>query len=309
MMDFPVQFPPNTGLATIDPVKGPQLARQEIHMDCLRLDKIHPVISGNKWFKLQHYLQKAAGPPPHQILTFGGAWSNHIIAAAYASRLAGLPAIGIIRGERPPVLSTTLQAASSYGMQLEFISREEYDQKDQPSFGEQLLQRYPGACIIPEGGAGPEGVEGCRSILEGIDYHSYSHILCAIGTGTMYRGLSQVLRPEQTLIGVPVLKGFTDLSALHRPGLPEENPSPFRKLASDYHFGGYAKKTPPLLAFMNQLYQVTGIPTDFVYTGKLFFAAMDMVQKDLFPAGSRLLLIHSGGLQGNSSLTKGELVF
>ena len=286
---------PDTRLATVDKVEWPELASRRIDMDALRLDKIHPVISGNKWFKLHPYLQTATGRPDH-LLTFGGAWSNHIIAAAYASREAGIPITGIIRGERAARLSETLQAASGYGMQLEFISREQYRKKDDPDFSDlgfmqRLSRQFPHIRVIPEGGAGPEGIRGSEEILQLTDQGRYTHILCAIGTGTMYHGLSRAASPGQTVIGIPVLKGFGD------------------GLTAGYHFGGYARKTDELLDFMNRFYQVTGIPTDFVYTGKLFFAALDLVRKELFPSGSRLLVIHSGGLQGNRSLSNGILAF
>jgi 1-aminocyclopropane-1-carboxylate deaminase len=137
-----------------------------------------------------------------------------------------------------------------------------------------------------------------------VDSSQYSHILCAIGTGTMYLGLVNAAAPGQTIVGFPVLKGMNDLSTIS-PALTKAQ----SRIIPDYHFGGYARSTPELLDFMNRFYQTTGIPSDFVYTGKLFYGAMDMLQKGLFPPGSRLLLIHSGGLQGNRSLSPGVLDF
>jgi 1-aminocyclopropane-1-carboxylate deaminase len=291
---------------SIDVLELPELAEQGISAHVLRLDKIHPVLSGNKWFKLKNHLQAAKKKSSQHIITFGGAWSNHIIAAAYAAQQAGFRAIGIIRGEKPVFLSYTLQAAADYGMLLEFISREEYKLKDDPSFLEQLAARWPGAYIIPEGGAGDLGIKGSEDILQAVDSSQYSHILCAIGTGTMYLGLVNASAPGQTIVGFPVLKGMNDLSAIS-PVSPEK--LPYCQFIPGYHFGGYARSTPELLDFMNRFYQTTGIPSDFVYTGKLFYGAMDMLQKGFFPPGSRLLLIHSGGLQGNRSLSPGVLDF
>jgi 1-aminocyclopropane-1-carboxylate deaminase/D-cysteine desulfhydrase-like pyridoxal-dependent ACC family enzyme len=288
---------------SIDPVTLPELTAHRIHADVLRLDKIHPVISGNKWYKLKYHLQAAMKKPSQSIITFGGAWSNHIIATAYAAQQAGFRAIGMIRGEKPDFLSYTLRAVADYGMQVEFISREEYKLKDDPAFLEQLLARWPGAYIIPEGGAGSLGIKGSEDILQTVDKSQYSHILCAIGTGTMYRGLVNAAAPGQIVVGVPVLKGMNDLAGLS----PEK--LPYCRIISGYHFGGYARSTPELLEFMNHFYQATRIPSDFVYTGKLFYAAMDLLQKGFFPPGSRLLLIHSGGLQGNQSLPAGALDF
>jgi 1-aminocyclopropane-1-carboxylate deaminase/D-cysteine desulfhydrase-like pyridoxal-dependent ACC family enzyme len=294
---------------SIDSLSLPELTERNVSAGVLRLDKLHPVISGNKWFKLKNHLQAAMKKSSQQFITFGGAWSNHIVAAAYAAQQTGLRAIGIIRGERPAVLSDTLRAAADYGMQLEFISRNAYKQKDDPVFLEQLRMRWPGAYIIPEGGAGVLGIKGSEDILETVDKSSYSHILCAIGTGTMYLGLANAMAPGQILIGLPVLKGMNDLSAISREGLHSPEKVPYCRIVPDYHFGGYARSTPELFDFMNRFYQATGIPSDFVYTGKLFYGMMDMLCKGFFPKGARLLLIHSGGLQGNNSLAPGVLDF
>jgi 1-aminocyclopropane-1-carboxylate deaminase/D-cysteine desulfhydrase-like pyridoxal-dependent ACC family enzyme len=282
LMDYLMKAGFNYPLS-IDTVDLPELALRHIRMDVLRLDKIHPVISGNKWFKLKEYLHTAIENQLH-LITFGGAWSNHIIAVACAAHDTGLSATGIIRGERPATPSPTLRDAAAYGMQLAFISRERYKQKEDPAFLADLSARYPGSLLIPEGGAGEPGVKGSMDILRQIDSSPYSHIVCAAGTGTTYKGLAAAAAPEQKVIGISIL-------------------------TPPYHFGGYARHTPQLLDFMNYWYQSTGIPSDIVYTGKLFYAALDMVRKDLFPPGARLLLIHSGGLQGNRSLPPGVLHF
>ena len=285
----------------------PELAARELHADVLRLDQLHPVLSGNKWFKLHRHLQLAGGSP---LLTFGGPWSNHLVATAFAAAQAGLPVIGIIRGERPATLSATLQEAAGYGMQLEFITREEYAQKTQPALLQQWGDRYPGAYIIPEGGGGLPGIIGSETILSKTNAASYTHILCAIGTGTTWLGLIRASHPGQSVIGVPVLKGLDDLSAIDPTGLLTPEQHSRAHLLTGYHFGGYARHPQPLLDFMNDLYTHSRIPTDIVYTGKLFYAVYDNVHKrDYFPAHSRLLIIHSGGLQGNRSLTPGRLLF
>lgn len=306
---------------SVDTVELPELSKRKVGLDVLRLDKIHPVVSGNKWFKLKGHLQMAAGSP---LITFGGAWSNHIVATAYAAAKTGLPATGIIRGEKPAHLSATLQAAASYGMNLQFISREQYRLKDEPGFLKALSARHPGPppYIIPEGGGGEPGISGSEEILQLVDKDHYTHILCAIGTGTMFRGLLRASGPEQKVIGIPVLKGMRDLPHSNGTELPEweraggegEGALSPKKLKNceiipDYHFGGYARKSQELLDFMNRFYETSAIPADFVYTGKLFYAVMDMLQKDLFPDNCRLLVIHSGGLQGNSSLPPGILKF
>jgi 1-aminocyclopropane-1-carboxylate deaminase len=294
---------------TIQRLQVPEITEYQLTVDVLRLDLLHPVISGNKWFKLKAHLALALRSPGCPIITFGGAWSNHLVATAYAAKQAGLTAIGIVRGERPAKPSATLQDAESYGMQLEFISRQAYVQKMDPAFIDQLSRRFPGAYIIPEGGGGMPGVNGSGEILLQTDNRCYTHIVCAIGTGATWLGLIRAAGTGHRIIGVPVLKGSGTIAAIDREGLlgPEE----FSRagLLTGFHFGGYARHPRHLLDFMNRLYHDTGIPTDIVYTGKLFYAALTAAGQGFFPARSRLLIIHSGGLQGNRSLPPGQLDF
>ncbi|HEX2608769.1 MAG TPA: pyridoxal-phosphate dependent enzyme [Flavisolibacter sp.] len=273
-------------------------------IDVLRLDRIDPVISGNKWFKLKGYLAQAFATGKKGILTFGGAYSNHLLATASACNRAGLKSIGIIRGERPAVLSPTLQQAQSYGMQIHFISRAEYAEKKLPA----ALIEDADYLRVPEGGYGVPGMEGAKDILAGTNRESYTHILAAIGTGTMLAGLAAAALPNQEVWGVNVLKNHRS----HREDINEllkgEEHAPFQIIES-YHFGGYAKHTAELIRFMNDWYRQTGIPSDFVYTGKLFFAVADLLATQQLPGNSRLLVVHSGGLQGNASLPQGTLIF
>ncbi len=292
--------------AALQSLEFPEFSIRDLKVDILRLDKIHPVISGNKWFKLKYYLQDAREKQFNTIITFGGAWSNHIIATAYISRLYGYRSIGVIRGERPLNLSQTLLDANEQGMTLEFISRPLYSMKNDNSFKKDLEERFGRLYFIPEGGAGLPGIKGSKEILNLVETQSYSHIMCCMGTGTMYTGLLHSSLPEQEVIGVPVLKGFKFMpEQITGNSLQKNN----LKIIYDYHFGGYAKKTTELIQFMNIFYLQTGIPTDFVYTGKLFFAFSELVSKNYFPKGSKILVIHSGGLQGNASLPEGTLLF
>lgn len=271
----------------------------ELHV--LRADLVHPVISGNKWFKLRYYIDEVLENNYRHILTFGGAYSNHLVATAAAAHSLGLQSTGLVRGEQPAVLSPTLVQARQSGMQLHFLPRETYRGKIIPS---ELLT--DNIYIIPEGGYGPKGAEGAATMLSG-DTRIYSHICCAVGTGTMMAGLQNAAAPGQQVIGISVLKNNMDLEdeirhLLHQPGQPIT-------LLHQYAGKGYGKHTPELLSFMNQWFRQTGIPTDFVYTGKLFLAVQDLLKQGFFPEESRILLIHSGGLQGNASLTKGTLIF
>jgi 1-aminocyclopropane-1-carboxylate deaminase/D-cysteine desulfhydrase-like pyridoxal-dependent ACC family enzyme len=287
---------------TIDQLPKNIFGNDHIEVAVLRSDKIHAIISGNKWFKLKYYLEDARLQKKKTIVTFGGAWSNHIVAAAAACQLNGLNATGIIRGEEPPELSPTLRQAKEMGMQLIFISREDYKIKKIPV--DLLAEEH---YLINEGGYGLKGAIGAAEMLENCQKENYTHIACAAGTGTMLAGLTMEALPQQQVIGISVLKNNYGLEENVR-SLLNNTPTNFR-IAHDYHFGGYANHTKELLNFMNEFYRETNIPSDFVYTGKLFFAITDLTRKNYFPPGSRLLVIHSGGLQGNASLEKGTLIF
>ncbi|MGX5819617.1 1-aminocyclopropane-1-carboxylate deaminase/D-cysteine desulfhydrase [Chitinophaga lutea] len=266
----------------------------------LRLDRVHPLVSGNKWFKLKYNLEAAAGRP---VVTFGGAWSNHILATAAACREQGIRCTGVIRGEQPPQLSHTLGQAQALGMELLFVSREQYRRMtDNVPIG------WNGAYIIPEGGHNEAGVRGCREILQLADVSRYTHILCAVGTGTTLAGLIQGAVAGQAVWGISVLKGAGTLEMEVREMLEGTEEAAWQ-LLQGFHEGGYAKTSPRLLAHINDFYRETGIPTDIVYTGKLTLAARLLAENGAFPPGSRLLLVHTGGLQGNESLAKGVLCF
>ncbi|HUM98389.1 MAG TPA: pyridoxal-phosphate dependent enzyme [Chitinophagaceae bacterium] len=287
---------------TNDSIRHPAFLENGIVADILRLDKIHPVISGNKWFKLKNYLSDFQASGKKEIITFGGAWSNHIVATASACKQLNIPVTGIIRGEASPTLSKTLIDAKNLGMHLHFASRTDYKNK--------LIsgQFNNESCyIIPEGGYGHLGMLGAATILELVNKNQYTHVCCAAGTGTMAAGLLHKLLPEQHLEVVSVLKNFSGLEA----SILFLNPvaKAVMNIHHNFHFGGYAKHKPELIAFMNKFYNQTKIPSDFVYSAKMIFAITDLAYKNYFPPQSRLLLIHCGGLQGNASLDKGSLIF
>jgi len=287
---------------TTNSISLPLFIEKKVEVSVLRLDTMHPLISGNKWFKLRYYLDEAKHTNNKHILTFGGAYSNHILATAAACKLYGLTCTGIIRGEEPPLHSQTLKQAASLGMQLVFVSRDDYAAKRIP---EHLFKKQN--YIIPEGGYGETGARGATTILDYCDKSIYTHFFCATGTGTMTAGLINGSSAQQQVTGISVLKNNSDLGNAIK-ALIEDTGKNFA-LLHDYHFGGYAKYKPALIDFMNNWYSITGIPSDFVYTGKLFFAINDLAANNFFHAGSRILVIHSGGLQGNNSLPKGMLNF
>ena len=283
--------------------------RAGMHVDVLRLDKIHPVIEGNKWFKLQYYLEDALRLGFKSLLSFGGAHSNHIVAVAYAAKLANLQSIGVIRGEKPETLSAALIDAMNAGMELSYLSREEYRQKNDPDLLNNIREQWGDPYVIPEGGYGKHGVRGAEEILANIDTVDYSHIACAVGTGTMLAGIANVSLPGQTLIGISVMKGNFELKKQIDALLSSTEIENRITINQNYHFGGYAKNHDKLIAYMNDFYLRFGIPTDFVYTAKLMYGLEEMCKTDQFAKGNRVLIIHSGGLQGNRSLTPGMLAF
>lgn len=282
------------------------LERKQLEVDVLRLDQLHPHVSGNKWFKLKYHLQEAQRQRKAGMMSFGGAFSNHLVALAFACREQGLKSTAIVRGQEPPVYGPSLQQMKADQMQLIFVSREAY--RDHDSLAASFVQQHPEYYVVPAGGGGPLGIRGAAEILDHPHRH-YSHIVCAVGTGTTLSGLIRASQPGQQVTGIVCLKW----PAQDRPRLFDD----FRKgggpphvdLVFDYHFGGYAKHSPELLSFMNTLYMRHQLPSDFVYTAKMFYAVFDLAHRDYFPSGSRILAIHSGGLQGNRSLAPGLLCF
>ncbi|GAB4092268.1 1-aminocyclopropane-1-carboxylate deaminase/D-cysteine desulfhydrase [Flaviaesturariibacter terrae] len=278
-----------------------------LHVDVLRLDELHPIVSGNKWFKLRPWLERALAERKRGLLTFGGPWSNHLLATAEACRGAGIEAVGIVRGEEPATPSATLIDAAARGMRLFYSDRAGYRAGLVP--GAALAELDPDAyLLVPEGGYGPEGRSGAARIASVVDWEQYSHVLAAVGTGTTLAGLVAASAQGQQCIGISVLKNNHSLQGAIEALLTPGQAARFT-LLHDYHEGGYARSTPALLQFMNDWYEATGIPSDFVYTGKLFYAADCLIRSGSFEPGSRVLLLHSGGLQGNRSLPPGTLIF
>ncbi len=284
----------------------PVSQRKNITLDVLRIDKIHATISGNKWFKLRDALEYAL-QSGKSIITFGGAYSNHLLATAYSCAQLGLRSVAFVRGEEhASSLSETLRECQKFGMILHFISREEYAQKE--LLYEHYTMSFPTCIVIPEGGASSFGVKGAAEILR-LAQGRFSHICCSVGTGTMMAGLVNSSHEDQFIMGFSALKISQDDNSIEEFIKGNTRGKNNYRINYDYHFGGYARKNTQLLEFMNDFYRQTGIPTDFVYTAKLCYGVLDLVEKDQFPPGSSVLIIHSGGLQGNRSLPKNALVF
>lgn len=252
----------------------------------LRLDLIDPEISGNKWFKLKHNLQEAQTQHNSCIVTFGGAFSNHIAATAAACCRAKIKSIGLIRGESNSENNPTLLLAKKQGMELHFLNREEYRQKNETHFLEKIQHQFPNCYIIPEGGDNELGAKGCEEILTK-ETNSYKTIFCAYGTGTTFTGIANSLKNNQFLYAVNALK-FEAKSNL-----------PQSSILNNYHFGGYAKHTDELFEFKTWFENTYSIPLDYVYTSKSFYAAFDLMKHHKLNAQEPVLIIHCGGLQGN----------
>ncbi|NML23319.1 1-aminocyclopropane-1-carboxylate deaminase/D-cysteine desulfhydrase [Pseudoflavitalea sp. G-6-1-2] len=294
--------------AIVQPVDFSQWGTIAVPVDVLRLDLIHPVISGNKWFKLKYHLQSARSKGFKGILSFGGAWSNHLVAVAEAALINNFAAKGIVRGERNEPLNPALQDAENAGMELLFVNRTEYGEEEMLQI--KMQEQFPDFAVIPSGGQSAEGVLGASEILTLVpDLARYSHIACAVGTATMMAGLINSSLPHQQILGFSSLKlsntnDNTLLQFLSKHALNDRY-----QLIYDYHSGGFGKHKPELISFMRELYLQTKIPTDIVYTGKMAFGLNDLLQKNFFTSGNRVLMIHSGGLQGNRSLPAGLLSY
>ena len=281
---------------------------KNIQLVVARLDKLHPIISGNKLFKLHFFLEQALASTHKTILTFGGAWSNHLVATAYACKQVRLQCIGLVRGERPAVLSGTLKACELYGMELKFVSRNDYSNKETAHFQHELFSTFGECLVVPEGGYHPLGAKGASLIMDELNGLNATHICTATGTATTLAGLLQNRPHNETVIGIPVLKNMTDIYQRISFLNGQENIHDL-VLFDEYHFGGYAKYTASLIHFMNEIYKENQLPTDFVYTAKVMYAIVDKIRAGYFADGSRIVCLHTGGLQGNASLPEGTLVF
>jgi len=276
-------------------------------IDVLRLDKIHATISGNKWFKLRYSLEAAIKEKYKGLITAGGAHYNHILATACACLGLGLASVGIIRGERSATPSCTLENTSAFNMHVEFLDRSTFRNVEMlRSFAQQNFTEY---YFIEEGGKNEEGIRGAQEILELVPANQYDYCCCAVGTGTMMAGLIRASQEKLHVIGISSLKIDPAQSAFNSFFNVAANGKKNYSILYNYHFGGYAKYTRELVSFMNDLYSIYSIPTDFVYTAKLLYAVCDLVKKSNFRANSRILVIHSGGLQGNWSFPSGTLLF
>ncbi len=291
---------------TIDPLTS--FSSSNIESSILRLDKLHPIVSGNKWFKLRYYIEEAINQSCSTIASFGGPYSNHLVALAYAAKENNVKSIGYVRATKEDAITPSLQEAQAYGMQLEFIGRTNFQEikNDLLKTNQHRSIDNNSIYFIDEGGYGEVGAKGAATILNEHCKH-YTTIIAAVGTGTMLAGLINAAEAHQEIIGIPVLKNENTIEGEIKSLLiNKENPF---SLLHCFHQGGYAKTNPALIAFMNQLWETEKIPSDIVYTGKLLMAVDSLLKENYFKEGSKILVIHSGGLQGNRSLPLGTLLY
>ena len=284
----------------------PILKEKQITLTIKREDLLHPLISGNKFRKLKYNVTRAKELERTQLLTFGGAYSNHILATAAAGKEYGLSTIGVIRGEELKskleevlVANPTLKQAHELGMRFEFVSRTYYKRKSEPEFLTVLQKKYPNAFIVPEGGTNHYAIKGCEEILTESD-QEFSHICCAIGTGGTITGLINSSREGQRILGFPALKGDWVKDEILKLQPNKNN----WEIISKYHFGGYAKVPEELVTFVNDFKEKTRVQLDPIYTGKMLFGLIDLISNDRFPKGSNILAIHTGGLQGIAGINQ-----
>jgi 1-aminocyclopropane-1-carboxylate deaminase len=258
-----------------------------------RDDELHPAVSGNKWRKLKYNLVEARRLGHQTLLTYGGAYSNHIYAVAAAGREYGFSTIGVIRGQDHRERDTpTLAFARSQGMQLHFVTRQQFRNLSDAVFQQDLRQRFGTYYDLPEGGTNALAVRGTAEIIPEILQQISSlpdYICCPVGTGGTLAGLERSAPNGLKVLGFSSLKGF--IPELNRPG----------NVQTDYHFGGYAKTTPELLTFLRSFEQKTGVRIEQVYTGKMLYGIYDLARKKIFLPDSKIIAIHTGGLQGRSN--------
>jgi 1-aminocyclopropane-1-carboxylate deaminase len=279
----------------------PSVQRAGVRLLIKREDLNHPTISGNKWWKLKYNLQAAHDLNLETVLTFGGAYSNHIYSTAAACREAGLRAIGIVRGEEHSPLNPTLDFAANQGMHLHYVSRSAYRERTKPDFIKELEVSYGPFYSVPEGGTNMAGIRGSEEFVNTLTAIDYDVIFLPVGTGGTIAGVIAGHKGHKKIIGIPVLKAGDFLRIEVESYLREYRDVSFSNwtLLADYHHGGYAKFSEELIDFILMMRRECNLPLDQVYTGKMLFAIFSEIIRGAFPRGTTLLAIHTGGLQGS----------
>ncbi|MBK9097259.1 MAG: 1-aminocyclopropane-1-carboxylate deaminase/D-cysteine desulfhydrase [bacterium] len=287
----------------IEEINDPFLKERKISLYLKREDLNHPALSGNKWHKLKYNIQEAKKLKKNTLLTFGGAFSNHIYATAAAGKIFNFKTIGVIRGEEHLPLNPTLSFAKENGMELHYLDRTSYRRKDSVEIIESLKSRFGDFYLIPEGGTNELAVIGCSEIINKISV-DFDYVCCACGTGGTLAGLIKGLGGNNNALGFAVLKGASFLRKNVECLLKNSDTAIYNnwEINLDYHFGGYAKFDSTLINFINNFYTITKIPIEPIYTGKMLYGIYDLISNGFFKRGTRIIAIHTGGLQGLKGL-------
>ncbi|MGF7217645.1 1-aminocyclopropane-1-carboxylate deaminase/D-cysteine desulfhydrase-like pyridoxal-dependent ACC family enzyme [Spirosoma lacussanchae] len=303
--DSPLQrvVNPWAALGLDEPVKSIQLYLK-------RDDLLHPQVSGNKWRKLKYNLLAARAQGHDTLLTFGGAYSNHLYATAAAGLAFGFRTVGIVRGDElaSQPRNPTLSFCESCGMRLQFVSRAAYRDKDKPACLAELVSQFGRCYILPEGGANELAQQGVAELIPEIQAQlgrAPDFVVCPVGTGSTWAGLVAAAPPQTSVLGIGVLMGAAQLPTIQ--AAVKARPTAATTAVLDYALGGYAKTTPPLLDFILAFENHTGVPLDPVYTAKMLYALSDLTRRGHFPDNAIVVAIHTGGLQGrNDRIMKGR---
>lgn len=299
-MPRPLQIEP----PRLQRLTAPYLDERDIRLSVLRLDTINPLVFGNKWFKLKLNLQASQEQGFARLLSFGGAYSNHLMAVAAAGEHYGMETIGVVRGELARPLNPVLQFASDRGMKLQGISRSQYRQKDSTAFADALRSQWGECFIIPEGGSNALGVKGCREIASLVRWESDTRrrlLAMACGTGATMAGVIQGFAANAAMgleiLGVSVLKAPGYMSRNVSQWLDPRSTSsePAWRIDDDSHFGGYARSNPVLERFMSEFSGLHAIPLEHVYTGKLFWRLDQDISSGRIAPGTEVIALHTGG--------------
>lgn len=278
----------------IQEIYDPKISTAGLKLLVKREDLNHPYVSGNKWWKLKYNLEEAGRQQKKILLTYGGAYSNHIYATAAAANELNLKSVGIIRGEETFPLNPTLSFAKEKGMELKYIPRSAYRLKEKHA---QYLSQFKDYYSIPEGGSNFFAVKGISEFAKKLG-EEFDYLCCPVGTGGTLAGLIGTLEGSKKIVGFPVLKGSHFLIDEIKNLIVEKNKSSNWQLIYDYHFGGYAKATPELFQFIEAFNSSHNVPLEFIYTGKMMAGIYDLISKGFFRRGATILAIHTGGLQG-----------
>ncbi len=285
----------NTAASILETIEHPLLEKHKLNLFLKRDDKLHPVISGNKWRKLKYIIAHALELGYTHIVSMGGAYSNHLHALAWIGKELGIKTTGLIRGEENSKGNHTIEGLKNWGMTCHFISRSEFRTlRNYREYNSKPAEEYS-AYWIPEGGANQLALKGIAELVDDIS-EPFDEIILPCGTGTTLAGIAQALPDHTTALGFSALKGkrFLEQEINKLLSVKKEN----WRINHDYHFGAFAKTNEELLKFMNTFQRETGIPLEPVYTGKMLFGLFDLIQKNYFKPNYRIIAIHTGGLQG-----------